>query len=106
MEVVDRENLFSLGMAQPDRNRDHGVVVQGGEILALTTWREERKNLRSCDGIEPHYIAITSQAPSNNVTLFVYVYLLGAVRLLSEAPEFRLPSFIRQRPLYVGDSSS
>lgn len=98
MEGVDRENSFPLGMAQPDRNRNRGVVVQGGEISALTTWIEERKNVRSCNGIEWHYIAITLQAPSKHVALFVYVYLLGAVRLLSEA--------LICLHLYVNDGSS
>jgi hypothetical protein len=47
MEGVDRENSSSAGMAQPDGNRNRGVVVQEGEILALMTWKEERKSLMS-----------------------------------------------------------
>jgi hypothetical protein len=47
MGGVDRENSFSVGMAQPDGNRNRGVVVQEpeGEILALMTWKKERKSL-------------------------------------------------------------
>jgi len=48
MEGVDRENSFSVGLAQPDVNRSRrGVVVPQGEILALMTWKEERKSLMS-----------------------------------------------------------
>jgi len=45
MEGVDRENSFSVGMVQSDGNRNRGAVVQKREILALVTWKEERKNL-------------------------------------------------------------
>jgi hypothetical protein len=45
MEGVDRETSFSVGTAQPDGNPNRGVVVQEGEILALMTWKEERKSL-------------------------------------------------------------
>jgi hypothetical protein len=45
MEGIDRETSFSVGMAQPDGNRNRGVVVQRGEIFALMTWKEERKSL-------------------------------------------------------------
>jgi hypothetical protein len=46
MEGIGRENSSSVGMAQPDGNRNRGeVVVQEGEILALMTWQEERKSL-------------------------------------------------------------
>ena len=47
MEGVDRENSYSVGMAQPDGNRNREVVVQRGEILVLMTWKEERKSLMS-----------------------------------------------------------
>ena len=47
MEGVGRENSSSVGMAQPDGNRNRGAVVQKGEILALMTWKEERESLVS-----------------------------------------------------------
>ena len=53
MEGVDRETSFSAGMAQPDGNRNRGVLVQEGEPLDLVTWKEERKSLMSpTNGIE------------------------------------------------------
>jgi hypothetical protein len=47
MEGVYREKSFSVGMAQLDGNRNRGVVGQKGEILALMTWKEERKRKMS-----------------------------------------------------------
>ena len=47
MVGVGRETSFSAGMAQPDGNRNRGMVVQGGVSLAFVTWKEERKGLNS-----------------------------------------------------------
>jgi hypothetical protein len=107
MEGVDRENSFSAGVAQPDGNRNHGVVVLEGEILALTTWKEERKEVDVCNRIELHYFIWQSGIPFRHMrilrvsafALFVYVRLpnLGNP-LTARLPRFPPPRRVGKRP--------
>jgi len=98
MEEGDRENSFPAEMAlrvvemQADGSRNPGMMVQDGEMLALMTWKEGRKNAMFAKGLKMYYIAIrtyasiepTSTEPRFSAltrgVLFVGVYLFVVIR--------------------------